>query len=160
MNRFVFVVISFIIQGALFSMDLYEKKYHIKETPSVKSFHASRRMFCIKDDQVYIAQANLDYSHAVWFEKEGWMTAQDDTFINTNVRGFVDKQGNIYFYVGYDFIVTSEVEKIFFDHLQELAQQLNLSQDAQIYGGLVRQSDGGEWPPAKSYGSVQKNNNT
>jgi len=54
-------------------------------------------MFCIYQNRLYVADRNLPYSHLVWFEKEGWMSPDNDDFINKIVRGIVDDIGDIYF---------------------------------------------------------------
>jgi len=108
-------------------MNSFEKKYGIKEDEAVKKFHKSRRMFCIVDSVLHIAEPNVSYSHAVWFENKGWMNAANNTFMDTVVRGIVDAKGDIYFYVGYDFHINESIEKIFFLHLKELVKQLNNS---------------------------------
>lgn len=135
-------------------MDAFEKKYGIKEDAKVKSFHSNRRMFAVVDGKLHVAPEGVDYSHATWFEKEGWITVNEDGRMDTVTRGFVDGKGDIYFYVGYDFVVTQECEKEFFTHLAELKKQLDLSDDNAVYGGLVRQTGEGQWPGKKSYGAV------
>ena len=138
-------------------MDKFEKKYGIKENKKVKDFHKSRRMFCIKDNKLYIADLNMSDSHAVWFEKEGWIkTDEDDNFMNNTVRGFVDSDGDIYFYVGYDFRISRQAEKIFFAHLKELVRKLKIKPGGRIGGGLVKQAPGTKWPPQKFYGLIKE----
>ncbi|MDO8510796.1 MAG: hypothetical protein Q7S55_01380 [Nanoarchaeota archaeon] len=131
-------------------MDKFEKNYGVKEDKSVKIFHRSRRMFCIKSNRLYLAKPKVDYSHAVWFEKEGW----DDNLIEKAVRGIVDKEGNIHFYYGYDFDVNRKSEKIFFTHLPELVKKLRLGPTAKILGGKIKKKNSKEWPPKKRYGRV------
>jgi hypothetical protein len=55
-------------------------------------------MFAIHEDVLYIAEPDLPYSHAVWFEKEMWIKKGDDRLMDFIVRGYVDQQGDIYFY--------------------------------------------------------------
>ena len=131
-----------------------EKKYGIVEDDSVKEFHRSRRMFCIYEGRLCIAQANLPYSHYTWFEKEGWVTAENDSAMDDVIRGMVDERGDVYFYKGYDFGVDSEVESTFFSHLSELVGGLNLKPDAKIFGGMIKQSEGKKWLPKKSFGNI------
>ncbi len=116
-------------------MNKYEDKYGIKENKQVIEFHKSRRMFCIKEGKLMVAESGLDCSHAVWFEREGWMDETDDSFMNTNVRGIVDKGGEVYFYRGYDFFIDEEGKKEFFKHIKELAEILKLKLSSKIYGG-------------------------
>jgi len=135
-------------------MNEFEKKYGIKEDEKTIEFHKSRRMFCIYQNKLFIVNSNLPYSHAVWFEKEGWITRENDKLMNSLVRGIVDAEGNIYFYVGYDFEINEEVEKIFFSHLKELFFELKLNPNANIFGGLIK-SNSGKWPSRKNYGKIK-----
>jgi hypothetical protein len=138
-------------------MNIFEQKYGIAENKKVEDFHCSRRMFCVYNGKLQIADQNLPYSHATWFEKEGWMSKEDDELMNKIVRGIVDSQGNVYFYTGYDFKVNSDVENTFFPHLKELTEKLGLDSGAKVFGGLVKSEPGEIWPPANEYGDVQSN---
>ena len=80
-------------------MNKYDQKYGTKDDEKTAKFHKSRRMFCIKNNKLYTAKAKLSYSHAVWFEKEGWISASNDRFMKENVRGVVFKDGEIRFSV-------------------------------------------------------------
>lgn len=135
-------------------MDKFEEKYGVKEDEKTRAFHKSRRMFCIYQNKLCIADANLPYSHAVWFEKEGWIANED---LGSLVRGIVDDKGDIYFYVGYDFEVNEEAETIFFSHCKELVEKLNLK-NPKIFGGLIKQEGGKIWPPRKEYGNSATKN--
>jgi hypothetical protein len=137
-------------------MDSFEEKYKVKEDEKTTSVHKSRRMFCIYQDKLVIAQANLPYSHAEWFEKNGWMTKEDDGLINEITRGIVDSCGDIYFYVGYDFNINKDIESIFFSKLEELIEGLNLNPDSRIFGGAKRHEEKGKaWPSRKQYGKIR-----
>ncbi len=138
-------------------MNIFEKKYGIKEDKKVRTFHRSRRMFCIYQNKLFIAEPNLEYSHAVWFEKEGWISKKEDGLMNEIARGIVNSEGDIYFYVGYDFNINNEIESIFFSHLKELVEKLNLKSNAKIFGGLIKQEVGKIWPPKKEYGKIEDN---
>lgn len=136
-------------------MDEFEKKYGVKANELVKEFHRSRRMFCIHQGKLIIAEPGLDYSHAVWFEKEGWISRGDDSLMDQIIRGIVEKDGNISFYIGYDFRVDEEVEKGFFPYLIELVEKLDVGKDAEIFGGYFMESPGGELIPRRKYGLVK-----
>ena len=136
-------------------MDEFEKGYGFKEGAKTIAFHKSRRMFCIYQNKLLIAKPNLPYSHAVWFEKEGWISRQDDELMSSLVRGIVDDKGDVYFYVGYDFEVNEEIESIFFAHFKELVEELNLKSSSKVYGGLIKQKVGEIWPPKKKYGRIE-----
>ena len=107
----------------------YEEKYGMKESKITEKFHKSRVMFAIKNDILYIVRPNLSYSHAVWFEKKGWISKENDSIMENIVRGFMDKNKNIHFYVGYHFRLTKSAERILFKFLPELIKKLNLSKN-------------------------------
>lgn len=131
----------------------YDSKYGIVFNEEIREFHKRRRMFCVKDEKLYIAKSGLDYSHAEWFEKEGWMTVKNDNFIYYAMRGIVDQDSNIYFYVGYNFEINLQIEKIFFRNLESLAKQLNLKPTSSIYGGLIIKHN--KKTPRIKYGTLQ-----
>jgi len=135
-------------------MNTINKDDYFKETDKIKELHQSRRMFCIYDNQLRIADENVPYSHATWFQNENWMTKEKDGLMNEILRGMVNEKGDIYFYVGYDFEINDNTESIFFNHLAELVERLNLDTSAQIFGGLIKSEPGTIWPPAKSYGKI------
>ncbi|MDD5342033.1 MAG: hypothetical protein PHI73_01740 [Patescibacteria group bacterium] len=136
-------------------MDSFGQKYGIKEDDKVKDYHRSRRMFCIYQGKLYIADQNLSYSHATWFEKEGWTANERDGLMDKITRGIIDDQGDIYFYAGFDFRVNDEIESIFFAHLKELVEKLKLDARARIFGGTIKSEPGKKWPPAKEYGTIK-----
>lgn len=137
-------------------MAKYDSKYGFNKIKGTREFHRSRRMFCVKDNKLYIAQANLPYSHAVWFEKEGWITPDDDSLMGKLTRGFIDASGNIHFFVGYDFRITNEAFKDIKNHLYELVCELNLDKNMQLYGGRTRNEES-NFVPLKTYGKIIDN---
>jgi len=114
-------------------------------------------MFCIYENKLFIAKSNLPYSHAIWFEKEGWISRKKDDLMNSLVRGIVDNNGDIYFYIKYEFEINEEAESIFFSHLKELVEKLNLKSNTKIFGGLIKREAGKIWPPRKEYGKIEDN---
>lgn len=136
-------------------MDAFEQKYGIQEDDETEAFHRSRRMFCIYQDRLVIAEPNQPYSHAAWFEKGGWMSSEEDGLMDDIPRGIIDENGDVYFYVGYDFEINEKTESVFFSHLGKLVGKLNVKPDARIFGGLIRQDAGNLWPPKKEYGKVK-----
>lgn len=107
-------------------------------------------MFCIYNNELVIAEPSLPYSQAEWFEAKGWMSKEDDSLMEEIVRGYVDKEGNIYFYKGYDFRIDSETEEIFFRHLGELLNKLQLNKEkCKIFGGMKRKK--GKWKHRKEF---------
>ena len=136
-------------------MDEFEKKYGFEEDEKTIAFHKSRRMFCIYQTKLFIAEPNLPYSHAVWFEKEGWISRKKDELMDSIIRGIVDNNKNIYFYIGYNFEINKEIEPIFFSHLKEFVEKLNLESNTKIFGGLIKQEAGKIWSPRKEYGKLE-----
>lgn len=135
-------------------MSDYDQKYGVdSKNSAIKSFHKNRRMFVIKDGVLYLGSENVSYTHAEWFEKEGWVTKENDSFMDEVTRGFVDEEG-IYFYKGYDFRVDEKIEQEFFKFLPELVSKLRISQKVHVYGGMIRQNKSGKWPARKDYGEV------
>lgn len=131
-------------------MDTIDKKYNVKINTTTTNYHKSRRMFCIYKGKLKIAPIGAPYSHAQWFVKEGWMTQEEDFLMDEIVRGYVSKEGDIYFYIGYDFRVDKGVEDIFFKYLDELVESLNLNKDTlKVYGGS--KIENGVWKPRKEY---------
>ena len=138
-------------------MDKFEQKYGVEEDEKAKDFHRSRRMFCIYQNKLCVADRNLPYSHATWFEIEGWMSEDKDELMDRIVRGIINGKGDIYFYIGYDFRINSNIEPIFFSHLKELTDRLELDTNGQIFGGLIKSKSDEIWPPAKEYGKIKDN---
>jgi hypothetical protein len=133
-------------------MGNFEKKYGFKEDEKIEAFHRSRRMFCIYENKLRIARPKLPYSHADWFEREGWISKEDDSLMKQLVRGIVDSKGDIYFYAGYDFRVDEKAAEIFFSHLGELVRRLKIKPSARVLGGLTKSV----WKPIKDFGTVRE----
>jgi hypothetical protein len=122
-------------------MDFFEKKYGTEEDERIRNFHSGRRMFCIFKNRLFIADQNLPYTHAVWFQKQGWITEKDDHLMDEIIRGMVDKDGNISFYLGYNMRVIEGIELIFKKYIIELSEKLNLKKEAKVLGGWEQYSD-------------------
>jgi hypothetical protein len=132
----------------------FDKNYGIDSDSSiVKDFHSNRRMFAIKDDKLFIAKPNVSFSHARWFEMEGWIKGPEDSMMNKIVRGFVNDEG-IYFYKGYDFSVDVQSENVMAMHLEQLVELTSIDVKKHLYGGMIKQNAPGKWPPRKDYGVI------
>lgn len=138
-------------------MNIITRQYETKENALVKSFHRTRRMFCIYQGKLRIAAPNLAYSHTTWFENEGWISKADQAPMNKITRGIVDPDGNIHFYIGFNFHINKLAEIDFFPHLGELVKKLKLTPSAQIFGGAKKSKLGEIWPSIKNYGEIQAN---
>ncbi len=114
-----------------------------------EEFHKSRRMFVFHTGRVFVAEKKSPLSHKEWFESLEW---DSEKVIENNVRGFVSWKGDVYFYKGTDFHVDKESEWEFFEFLPVLAEKINISKKARIYGGLEKANIGWQWNPLKKYG--------
>ena len=132
----------------------FDKKYGISSDSSiVQKFHSGRRMFAIKDNQLFLATPNVSYSHARWFELEGWIKNSNDSIMEEIVRGYVDNSG-IYFYKGYNFDVDNQSEKTMITHLEHLVKYTAVDVSIHLYGGMIKQDTPGKWPPRKDCGVI------
>lgn len=132
----------------------YEKQYGIIENAPIKLMHRARKMFAIVDHTLMIAPKNANYSHADWFEKKKWITKTNNSAMETITRGRVDPNGDVYFYVGFDFRLTKKAETEFFDYLPALIKKFKIQPTARVFGGLVKGNADDNWPPRKKYGTI------
>lgn len=117
-------------------------------------FHMSRTIFVVIGNIVHVCAEPI--THAEWFEKEGWISGKDDSFIDNNVRGYVAADG-VYSYVGHKAIYTPLVEQVITNPfvLWQLVVKLNLNLDLPVYAGTKHQKTGGKWPPDKTLGTIK-----
>ena len=111
-------------------------------------------MFCIKDNKLLIAPIGSELSHNEWLLAEGLIESPNDMAELT--RGVVSADGDVYFYVGFDFDVNEKAEKEFFEFLPELAEKLKLKPEARIFGGCIKQQSITLWPGKKSFGRINQ----
>lgn len=135
-------------------MNKYDKKFGYN-SDEAEDFHKQRIMFAIYEDKLYIAPKNSKLTHPEWFEELGWMDEENDDIMETLTRGFVDPRG-VFFYSGYDFLITEENEKEIMEFLSEIKKQFNLTEDVHLYGGLIKQEKPGVWPAKKDYGKISE----
>lgn len=102
-------------------------------------------MFAIYKGRLHIADTGLDYSHAEWFKRLGWLDESNDSLMSQIVRGYV-KDGAIFFYIGYDFVINDTVIDTMRSHIKELAATLGLSESTQVNGGAIISHDGKATP--------------
>ena len=123
-------------------------------TREIARYHKQRRIFCVHEDRLYIAEKNLTSSHLEWFSDIGILNDPKDKSFEKIVRGYLSKDGDIYFYIGSNFKVNKSSEEIFFSKLKELIKELNIENTAKIYGGMHVGKKGEGWKPLKEYGLV------
>jgi hypothetical protein len=98
-------------------------------------------MFAIYKNQLCIASAGLDYSHAEWFKRMDWMSESNDSIMGEMVRGYV-RNGTIFFYIGYDFSINETAIAVMRDHIAQLTAELGLNQTTQVRGGVILKENG------------------
>ena len=123
--------------------------------PEVELFHRARRMFALIDSKLILAVADLPYSHSEWFEREGFCSSSASAQFEEIVRGFVDTSG-VYFYSGVAFDADDKSEELFLTILPELSDSLSLPPTLAVYGGMIKQSTPGRWPPKRYLGTVSE----
>ncbi len=132
-----------------------QRRYGIDPADAaVQEFHRQRRMFAIRQGTLYISPPGSTDSHAVWFERKGWINPADTQAMEELTRGFADDTG-VYFYRGFDFRLDEFTEKIFFHHFKGLVKMLEVNHSLHVYGGMIRQEQPGRWPPRKDYGTIE-----
>lgn len=82
------------------------------------------------------------------------MSEGDDRFIKESVRGAVMKDGEVRFYVGWDFQINVEAEQQFIPHLKELVDNLALDTSASLSGGQIKDE---RFRPRRQYGAIKEN---
>ena len=133
-------------------MNNFEKRYGVNESEKTRKFHQNRRMFAIKNEILYLAPSRSSYSHAEWFEKEGWISITDFSEMDSITRGCIDKSG-IYVYRGWDFRFNQKDISTLLRKLPKIIGILSISKEKHLYGGMVRDSRG-ELTPIKDFGTL------
>jgi hypothetical protein len=102
-----------------------------------KAFHASRRMFCIKEGVVKTAPMHSPLSHFEWFVSEGWTDESDaERFLNTIERGhYLSENNTLYTYTGPDFSFSDETIANLKSALPQLQKLLELRPETKICFG-------------------------
>lgn len=119
-----------------------------------KQYHKSRRMFFFINEQLILPEKGSLKSHIEWLESNGYSAKEAKKVINTELRGVLNPDGNIRFYVGENWEVNDEIEKKFFEILPELIKIFELGTEVKIEGGALKQEIG-LWPARKSYGYIR-----
>lgn len=133
----------------------YDARYGVTSNDAaIQELHQGRRMFAIRKKFLHVSSQDSIDSHAVWFERKGWITPVDTQAMDEITRGFTDNTG-VYFYRGFDFRVDETAERVFFHHFPGLVKMLELNTSLPVYGGMIRQDQPGRWPPRKEYGTIE-----
>lgn len=120
-----------------------------------KEYHRARRMFFVINNELIIAPVGLGKSHFEWLQEQGYSDEKTKEIFENNLRGVVNPDGNVRFYVGENFEVNEKIEKEFFKFLPELVDKLEIKMEAEIGGGIIKQKVGTFWPAKKVYGKVR-----
>jgi hypothetical protein len=133
-----------------------EAKYGVSESGDTERLHRQRRMFCVINGEVIIAQPDCPHSHAKWLEELGIPTNEIDAIMSTSLRGAVDQNGNLRFYTGWDFSVDEKLEQELLRILPVLEEKLSLKPDTKIFGGTIKGEPGTVWEPRKYFGTLEE----
>ena len=99
-------------------------------------FHRSRRMFCLKDGEIKVAPRDTAMSHLEWFEAEGWVSADDQRFIEAAVRGmYIQKKNAIFLYRGRGFFFDDDLIAEANRRARQLQTALMLDAHVMVYAG-------------------------
>lgn len=120
-----------------------------------REYHKQRRMFFWIDNQLVIPEAGSDKSHIEWLMANGRTKEEAENIIETVLRGVINPDGNVRFFIGKDWEIDNEIEKKFFEILPELVEKLNINLDAIIGGGVMKGKIGDFWPARKEYGKIK-----
>ncbi len=120
-----------------------------------KEYHRKRRMFFVIDDKLVLPEVGSDKSHFEWLESNGYSIDKAKNIIENNLRGVINPDGSIRFFVGNDRIINEEIERKFFEILPELVKVFDLKSETMIGGGVKQGNVGEVWPAIKEYGQVK-----
>jgi hypothetical protein len=120
-----------------------------------KEYHKARRMFFLINNELIIPESGSDKSHLEWLIENGYTKDKAENIIETVLRGVVNPDGNIRFFIGKDWGINEEIEKKFFEILPKLFEIFKLNPDAIIGGGNIKGKVGDFWVARKEYGKVK-----
>ena len=120
-----------------------------------KEYHRNRRMFFVIDNELVIPETGSDKSHLEWLISNGYTSEEAEKIIETVLRGVINPDGNVRFFIGKDWGVNKEIEKKFFEILPKLVEIFKLDPDSIIGGGTIKGDVGDFWPARKEYGKVK-----
>jgi isopentenyl-diphosphate delta-isomerase len=119
-----------------------------------KKYHQQRRMFFLIDKKLVVVKKGVSLCHFDWLVSQGWTKKDAEKFISKELRGVIDPDGNLKFFVGKKWELNEEIEKKFFEIFPELVKRLKLKDEVKIYGGAIEKEIGQIWPGRKYYGSI------
>lgn len=121
-----------------------------------REFHTARRMFCVKNGELFIASEKDTRSHAQWFMEEGWMDSNNaDDFMERIIRG-MHFLGSLYFYKGKHFAFDEEMVRDVVKYLPVLAEELSLPGTTIVHFGPVDKVINGQEHKQKILGSIHE----
>ena len=120
-----------------------------------KEYHRSRRMFFVINNELVLPEMGSDKSHKEWLETNGYSQEDSKNIIENNLRGVINPDGSLRFFVGKNRVINEEIEKNFFEILPELVKTFNLKPETVIGGGVKQGNIGEVWPAIKEYGQIK-----
>jgi hypothetical protein len=127
----------------------------INRSMEEKEYHKQRRMFFVINDELVLPEVGSDKSHREWLETNGYSQEDSKNIIENNLRGVINPDGSLRFFVGNNRVVNKEIEKKFFKILPELVKIFNLKPETIIGGGVKQGNIGEVWPAIKEYGQIK-----
>lgn len=121
-----------------------------------KKYHKSRKMFQLIDSKLVIAEPSFEGCHLDWLLNIGYSKEEAERIIDKEMRGVVDPDGNIKFFIGKGWDLNNKIELDFFKILPELIEKLDIKGDVKVGGGATKQEIGKIWPAKKDYGTVEE----
>ncbi|MPM23364.1 hypothetical protein SDC9_69836 [bioreactor metagenome] len=123
-----------------------------------KEYHKKRRMFFLINNELVLPESGSDKSHMEWLLSQGKTINEAKNIIDNNLRGVVNPDGNIRFYIGENWEINEEIEKKFFEILPKIVEIFKISPEAIIGGGTIKGKIGDFWKARKEYGKVKDYN--
>ena len=120
-----------------------------------KKYHKKRRMFFLINNELVLPESGSDKSHMEWLLSQGKTISEAKNIIDNNLRGAVNPDGNIRFYIGENWEINEEIEKKFFEILPKIVETLKINPEAIIGGGTIKGRIGDFWQARKEYGKVK-----
>ena len=120
-----------------------------------KEYHKQRRMFFVINGELVLPEMGSDKSHREWLETNGYSQEDSKNIIENNLRGVINPDGSLRFFVGKNRVINEEIEKNFFEILPELVKTFNLKPETVIGGGVKQGNIGEVWPAIKEYGQIK-----
>ena len=128
----------------------------LRTGPEDVEFHRSRRMFCFRDGEIKVAPRDTAMSHLEWFEAKGWVTPDDQRFMEATVRGmFIPDKNAIFLYRGRGFFFDDDLIAEANRRARQLQAALLLDGYVLVYAGPADATIRGRRYEQKLLGTIE-----